>query len=156
MKLWGDIGTSVPPPTILEGTIPPVPQVSAPGRRERGGYRGDRWATSRRHSARRSGRTGARIRLKIVMPFGTGRLHKPTKSEVNRQRRFNLASIKRSSTWPRLIEPIRSPVYRTPFRNGTLNLHEIWQECRFSYATHFHQISSKSNKPFVQERTKCG
>jgi len=117
-------------------------------RRECRGYRGDRWATSRQPSARRSGRTGTRIRLKIVRPFGTGRPHMPTKSEVNRPCHFNLASIKGSSTRPRLIKPIHifgGRLYRTPFRNGTLDFHQIWHECRRGYATHFHQISSKSN-----------
>jgi hypothetical protein len=81
-----------------------ISSVVSERRRESGGYRGDRWSTSRRPSMWRSGRTGAGLRLKVVRPFGIGRPQTPTKSEVNRPCRFNLASIKRSSTRPRLIE----------------------------------------------------
>ena len=60
---------------------------------------------SRRTSARDSGRTGARIQLKIVEPLGTDRPHRSTEYEVNRPSRFNLSSKKRSPTRPRFVFP---------------------------------------------------
>jgi len=103
-----------------------------------------------------SGQTGACFRLKIVAPLGTERPQRPTKSEVNRPCRFNLASKKRSSTRQVSIDLtyIFFAVYRTPFTNSTLDFHEIRQACRRRYATHSRQISSKSNLPFVRERKK--
>jgi len=73
-----------------------ISSAVAEWRRVRGGYRCGRSAMSRRTSAWHSGRTGARVRLKIVAPLGTDRPHRPTKSEVNRPCRFNLASKRKT------------------------------------------------------------
>ena len=75
-----------------------ISSAVAEKRRVLGGYRCGRSAMSRQTFASHSGPTGARIRLKIVAPLGIDRPHRPTKSEVNRPCRFNLASKKRSST----------------------------------------------------------
>ena len=138
-----------------------ISSVVAERRRERGVYRGDRWAMSRRTSAWRSGRTGARIRLKIVKLLGTNSPHRPTKSEINRPCRFDMTSKKNgahrdSRSFSIDFAYILLTVYRTPIGNGTLDFNDIWHECRHRYATHSYQISSKSNMPFVRERTKRG
>ena len=113
---------------------------------------------SPRTSVWHSGRTGAYVRLKIVALLGTDRLHRPNKSEVNRSSRFNWASKNRQTELvASRIDRFKLHifvVYRTPFTNCTLDFHEIWHACRRRYATHSHQISSRSNMPFVREREK--